>query len=447
MQESEETTQQQVSDAFARRMTRLRDMHPSDIAEEIEDLELGDIRKVLRELPDDRVAEILTELPQEVQTNLLENMRLERVSEIIPEMFSDDAADALGNVSPERLQDIMDQLPAEDVSEITDLLDYPEDTAGGIMRKEVNAVLTSMTLAAAREAVRKDEDHDQDNAIYVYAVDENQRLQGVLRLRDLLFRDLRLSVSDVMIQEVRSVSVHADQEEIANIFQKYNYLALPVVDDFGKLVGLVTSDDVIDVIQEEATEDMQRMVGLSGEEMVTTPWTRSAKNRVPWLLVNLGTAFLAAWVVSMFEDTLVKYAMLAAFLPIIGGMGGNAGSQTLTIVVRSLALGEIEDNEWRRVLGKEIIVGLVAGIVVGASVGLVSWLWRGDLIIGAVVALAMMLNMIAAAMAGVLVPIGLRSVKVDPALASSIMVTTVTDVVGFFIFLSLASVALNFLTI
>lgn len=446
MQESEAQTKS-ASEAFGRLLARLKDMHPSDIAEELEDLELPKIRKVLRKFSDEQVAEIITELPQEIQTDLLENMRLDRVSEIIPEMYTDDAADALGNVSPERLQDIMGKLSDTDVEEITNLLEYPEDTAGGIMRKEVNSVLTTMTLSEARESVRKDEDHDQDSAIYVYVVDENQKLQGVLRLRDLLFRDLRLKVSDVMISEVRSVSVNADQEEIANIFQKYNYLALPVVDDFGKLIGLVTSDDVIDVIQEEATEDMQRMVGLSGEEMVTTPWSRSVKNRLPWLLVNLGTAFLAAWVVSMFEDTLAKYAMLAAFLPIVGGMGGNAGAQTLTIVVRSLALGEIEDNEWRKVLSKEIIVGAVAGVAIGIAVGAISWLWRGDVVIGLVVCLAMLLNMIAAASAGVLVPIGLRAVKVDPALASSIMVTTVTDVVGFLLFLSLASIALNFLSI
>ncbi len=444
MDEREEQTQP-VSSAFDRDISRLREMHPSDVAEQLEDRELDEIRNVLREFSDEHVAEILTELPQEIQTDLMENMRLDRVTEIIPEMYTDDAADALGQVSPARLQSIMDQLPDEDVEEITTLLEYPEDTAGGIMRKEVHTVLTSMTLSEAREAVRQGEEEDQDNALYVYAVDENGRLQGVLRLRDLLFRDLRLKVSSVMITDVRSISVNADQEEIANIFQKYNYLALPVVDDFGKLVGLVTSDDVIDVIQEEATEDMQRMVGLSGEEMVTTPWSRSARNRIPWLLVNLGTAFLAAWVVSMFEDTLVKYAMLAAFLPIVGGMGGNAGAQTLTIVVRSLALGEIEDNEWRRVLLKEITIGVVSGLVIGATVGLISWLWMGSWVLGAVVCLAMQLNLLAAALAGVLVPIGLRAVKVDPALASSIMVTTVTDVMGFFLFLSLASLALNFL--
>jgi magnesium transporter len=313
------------------------------------------------------------------------------------------------------------------------------------MQKEVHAIDESLTLAQAREAIRKDEDEDQEDvsAIYVYVIDDSERLKGVLRLRDLLFRDLRLAVQKVMITEVRSVSVNADQEEIANLFQKYNFSSLPVVDDFGKLVGRVTSDDVLDVIQEEATEDMQRMVGISGEETVFTPWTRSVKNRLPWLCVNLCTGFCIAWVVSMFEPAIEQYAILAFFLPIVGLLGGNAGNQTLTIVVRSLALGEIEDKEWKQLLTKEVLTGVSTGLAIGALAGLVSWLWIGKPILGVVVFLAMLLNMIAAALAGVLVPIGLRSLKIDPALASSIMVTTATDIIGFFIFLSLATLAIS----
>lgn len=432
-------------EAFARRLARLAEMHPSDIAAEVENWDLDEIRKAFRALHDEKTADVIPELPQELQTELMENMRLERVTEIIPEMLSDEAADALGDVSPERLQDIMDKLPTEEYEEISDLMEYPEDSAGGIMQKEVHAINESLTLAQAREAIRKDEDEDQEDvsAIYVYVIDDSGRLQGVLRLRDLLFRDLRLQASEVMITEVRSVSVAADQEEIANLFQKYNYSSLPVVDDFGKLIGRVTSDDVLDVIQEEATEDMHRMVGISGEETVSTPWKRSVRNRLPWLCVNLCTGFGIAWVVSMFEPAIEQYAILAFFLPIVGLLGGNAGNQTLTIVVRSLALGEIDDNEWKPLLSKEVITGCITGFAVGALAGLVSWLWIGKPILGIVVFLAMLLNMVAAALAGVLVPFGLRSLKIDPALASSIMVTTATDIIGFFLFLSLATMAIN----
>ena len=433
------------SEAFARRIAHLREMHPSDIADEIDGLELDEIRAVLRELSDETVAEILPELSSENQTQLLENMRLERLTEIIPEMYTDDVADALSKVSPDRLQDIMDTLETQEAKELTNLLDYPEDTAGGIMQKEVLAVRTSLTLGQAREAIRKDEEQDEDSALYVYAVDDNDRLQGVLRLRDLLFRDLRLKVGEVMDPDVRSISVNADQEEIANIFRRYNYIALPVIDDFGKLVGLVTSDDVFDVIQEEATEDMQRMIGMSGEEGVNTSWTTSFRQRTPWLGLNLGTAFLSASVIALFEGTLKTYTTLAALLPIVASLGGNTGNQALTIMVRSLALGEIEGREWRNVLGKELLVGICNGLLIGSVAGVISWLWKGSWVIGTVVCLAMILNMIAAALAGIMVPIGLRAAKVDPALASSIMVTTVTDVLGFFIFLSLATGAFKLL--
>ena len=420
-------------------------MHPSDIAAEVENLTLDEIREVFRALNDEKTADVIPELPQEIQTELMENMRLERVTEIIPEMLSDEAADALCYVSPGRLQDIMEKLTDEECEEISDLMEYAEDTAGGIMQKEVHAIHESLTLAQAREAIRKDEDDDQEDvsAIYVYVIDDSKRLKGVLRLRDLLFRDLRLQASKVMITEVRSVSVNADQEEIANLFQKYNYSSLPVVDDFGKLVGRVTSDDVLDVLQEEATEDMHRMVGISGEESVSTTWNKSVRNRLPWLCVNLCTGFCIAGVVSMFEPAIEQYAILAFFLPIVGLLGGNAGNQTLTIVVRSLALGEIDDDEWKPLLSKEVITGCINGFVVGAIAGLASWLWIGKPILGLVVFLAILLNMIAAALAGVLVPFGLRSLKIDPALASSIMVTTATDIIGFFLFLSLATLAIN----
>ncbi|MEM9158058.1 MAG: magnesium transporter [Verrucomicrobiota bacterium] len=442
--DGEGNTSPEIAD-FESEKTRYQNMHPSDIAAEIEDLELGEIRQRLRLLSDELAADVITELPQDLQTELMENMRLDRVSEIIPEMHSDDAADALGHVSPERLQDILEELPQEEVEEISDLLEYDEDTAGGIMQKEVISINENLSLNEAREAIRKDEDQEDVSSIYVYVVDDQERLCGVLRLRDLLFRDLRLNVKDVMITEVRAVTGEEDQEEIANLFQKYNFTALPVVDKEGKLTGLVTSDDVIDVIQEEATEDMQRMVGISGEEMVSTPWAKSVRNRLPWLCVNLCTAFAVAGVVAQYEQTISQYAVLAVFLPIVGLLGGNAGSQTLTIVVRSLALGEIEDKEWRGVLAKEIAVALANGLAIGIIVGVISYLWKGNPILGLVAFLAMMLNIIAAAFSGVMVPIGLRTLKVDPALASSIMVTTVTDVVGFFLFLSLATLAINWI--
>lgn len=424
-------------------MAGLADQHASDIADRIKQLEFPQIRAALRRLPDEVTAEVITELPEELQIQLFEAMRVTRLSGIIQEMFSDDVADVLGQVSTKRLEELLASLSDEHRKEIADLLRYPEDSAGGIMQTEFFAVREEMTLAEAREAIRRDEDKVGEGVFYIYAVDDIGRLRGVLKLRDLLFRRPEKKVREVMIPEVRCVSVHADQEAIANLFARYHFSAIPVIDDFGHLAGVVTGEDAMEVMQEEATEDMQRMVGLSGEEGIQTPWRLSLRNRLPWLFINLGTAFLAAWVVSLYETTIAQYAVLAIFLPIVAGQGGNAGTQTLTIVVRSLALGEVHIGDHGRILLKEFIVGLCAGIATGLAVGAISWLWKGDRIIGIVVCLAMIVNMCAAAVAGVVVPLGLKALKIDPALASAIMVTTVTDVVGFFIFLSLAAAALS----
>ncbi len=424
-------------------MAGLADQHASDIADRIKQLEFPQIRAALRRLPDEVTAEVITELPEELQIQLFEAMRVTRLSGIIQEMFSDDVADVLGQVSTKRLEELLASLSKEHRKEIADLLRYPEDSAGGIMQTEFFAVREEMTLAEAREAIRRDEEKVGEGVFYIYAVDDIGRLRGVLKLRDLLFRSPEKKVREVMIPEVRCVSVHADQEAIANLFARYHFSAIPVIDDFGHLAGVVTGEDAMEVMQEEATEDMQRMVGLSGEEGILTPWRLSLRNRLPWLFINLGTAFLAAWVVSLYETTIAKYAVLAIFLPIVAGQGGNAGTQTLTIVVRSLALGEVRIGDHGRILLKELIVGLCAGIATGLAVGAISWLWKGDRIIGIVVCLAMIVNMCAAAIAGVVVPLGLKALKIDPALASAIMVTTVTDVVGFFIFLSLAATALS----
>ncbi|MEO6183361.1 MAG: magnesium transporter, partial [Verrucomicrobiota bacterium] len=218
---------------------------------------------------------------------------------------------------------------------------------------------------------------------------------------------------------------------------------LPVVDENGRLVGVVRANDVLGIAQHEATEDMQLMVGLSGEERALTPWTKSIRTRLPWLLVNLATAFLAAAVVGFFESTIAQWTVLAIFLPIVAGQGGNAGAQTLTVIIRDLALGEISPGDGRKALKKELLLGLANGLAIGLVVGVLGYLWKGQAILGCVIGLAMLLNMAAAALAGVLIPFGLKAAKIDPALASSIFVTTVTDVAGFFFFLGLATLALH----
>jgi len=417
---------------------------PRDAANQLADLPLEEIRAIFRKLPDDLVGAIIMEFSPELQLRLLEGMRSPHVSGIVDEMFLDDAADILGRLRPERLKEILEKLPPESAKKITEILGYPEDSAGGIMNPDIVAVTADLTVHEAMALLRSNPALTADSVFYIYVVDVDGRLQGVLRVRDLLLAQPDRPVSDVMIRQVRCISVHADQEAIADLFREHHFTALPVVDDFQRLRGIVTSDDVMDVIEEEATEDMQRMVGLSGEEMLDTPWAVSFRNRLPWLFVNLATAILAGWVVSLFEPTIAKYAVLAVFLPIIAGQGGNAGTQTLTIMVRSMALGALEGRRPARILAKELFVALLTGFSTGLAVLLIGWLWRGDLVLGIVACTALMLNMIAAAASGVLIPIGLRSLRIDPALASSIMLTTVTDVVGFFLFLGLAGIGFHF---
>lgn len=425
-------------------MEALESLHPHDIAVEIRDLTTIQIRQILRRMPDSKTSEVIVELPPHVQVQLLESMRVSRVSGIIEEMFSDDAADLLGQISAERLEEIMKHLPPEEARAISDLLKYDEDTAGGIMQTEVVSVTEGLTISETIEKLRSMVDSTTaDDIFYVYVTDENGRLRGVLRVRDLLFRDPKLQIRDIMIREVRAVSVHADQEEIARLFKHYGFSVVPVVDDFQRLRGLVTSDDVMHILEEEATEDMQRMIGLSGEESSVTPWRTSVRNRLPWLYVNLATAFLAGSVVAMFESTIAQYAVLAVFLPIIAGQGGNAGTQVLTIVVRSLALGEVGAQGQRAILVKELVVGVLNGLAIGLVVGVIAWVWKQNIALGVVVFAAMLLNMVAAGLAGVAIPFGLKALRIDPALASAIMLTTVTDVVGFFLFLGFAAAALS----
>ncbi|MFV0337822.1 MAG: magnesium transporter [Chthoniobacterales bacterium] len=422
----------------------LKKEEPRDVANQLIDLGVDGIRDVLRMLPDSQSANVLMEFNPSLQAELFEQMQLHRVSGIVDEMPLDDAADILGKIPAGRLNAVLRELPSESANKITEILGYPDDSAGGIMNPEFLAVQEDFTIQEAINFLREQEQTGHEGLFYIYVVDKEGRLRGVLRVRDLVLSSSNRKIGDVMISQVRSASVHADQEDIATLFRDHRFSVIPVVDDFQRLCGVITSEDAIDVLEEEATEDMQRMIGLSGEEMLDTPWKISLKNRLPWLYVNLATAVLAGWVVSIFEPTIAKYAVLAVFLPIIAGQGGNAGTQTLTIMVRSMALGGIEGRQKRRILAKELLVGLCTGLATGLAVGIVGWLWRGDLTLGIIAYLALLLNMLAAAASGVLIPIGLKTLKIDPALASSIMLTTVTDVVGFFIFLGLASVGFHY---
>jgi magnesium transporter len=418
--------------------------HPADAADRLSRLPVEEAAQVLRELPPPEAAAILSEVEAGQRTELAAALTPSGLAEAVEVMPHDRAADMLADLPDQERQQVLQALPAASREQLTRLLQYPPDTAGGIMSDRFLTLSADQTVDAALEQLRQlAEGLEAQSISYLYVTDAQERLVGVVPLRELVFSRHDRRLREIMNPDVKRVSVKDDQEKIAHLFEHYHYMALPVVDSEERLVGIVLANEVIGIVQHEATEDMQLMVGLSGEERVLTPWKTSLARRLPWLCINLATAFVAGAVVGIFESTIAAWSALAIFLPVIAGQGGNAGMQTLTVIIRDLALGELSPGDGWRALNKELLLGLLNGIAIGLVVAIVGYIWKGSGLLGLVVGLAMLLNMLAAALSGVLVPYGLRALRIDPAMASSILVTTVTDVAGFLFFLGLAALAMN----
>jgi magnesium transporter len=421
----------------------LKGLHPADIADRLQRLPVDEALAALRQLSKADAAAVLAELDEEVRPRLIEGLSSPELAGIITQLDHHAAADVVSELPEERRPEVMAGLPTEEKAKVNTLLIYPPDTAGGIMSDQFIRLHTDQTVEECLALLQGRADESEGGISYLYVTDDAIRLVGIVSMRDLVFRARQRTIGSIMNREVKHLSVDDDQEKIAQIFEHYHYLALPVLDREGRLVGIVSAQQVMGVMREEATEDMQLMVGLSGEERALTPWQKSIKGRLPWLCINLATAFLAAAVVGIFEGTIAKWTALAIFLPIVAGQGGNAGAQTLTVIIREMALGEMTVGDGRKALIKEVILGVLNGIAIGVLVGVIGWFWKGSIVLGVVVGVAMLLNMVAAALSGVLVPYTLKALRIDPALASCIMVTTVTDVAGFFFFLGLAALAMQ----
>jgi magnesium transporter len=419
-------------------------LHPADLADRLQRLSQEEAVALLQQLPTETAAAVLAEVEKEKLPDFLPVFPTSQLAEILQRLPSDEVVDLLQHLPATRRREALTALPPARAGEIKSLLRYPEDSAGGIMDDRFITVRDDMTIEQARELLRsRGQEERVEDVAYLYATDAEQRLVGIVSLRDLVFRRAERRVGDIMNREVKFLRASDDQEAVARQFEHYHYLGLPVLDAEGRLVGVVKASDALEIARQEATEDMQLMVGLSGEERALTPWRKSVKRRLPWLYVNMLTAFGAASVVGFFEDTIARWTVLVVFMPLVAGMGGNAGSQTLVVIIRDLALGELAPGDGRRVLLKEIGVGLMNGLAIGVVVGGLGYLWKGSWELGVIVGCAMVLNLAMAGLAGVLIPYGLKACKVDPALASSIFVTTVTDVAGFFFFLGLAALALR----
>ena len=409
---------------------------PADIAEVLEGLSQEQAADLVHRLFLRRAAaEPLGEMDPDDSAELVVQLDRAEASKILSRMDPDDAVDLLLEL-PEEIQDeLLSRLSAQDAAVLTGLLAYPADTAGGLMSPEIVPLSLSMSVQEAIDLLRRRQE-EAETVYYAYAVDDEGRLQGVLSLRDMALAAPGKSLSDLVVRDAVKVAVTEDVEEVARTFDKYDYFALPVVDENDKLLGVITVDDVIDVIREEATEDMYGLAGVPIEEGVDTSWWRSLKLRLPWLYVRLLTALAAAVVVGLFEATIARVAALAVLMGVIAGQGGSAGMQTVTIITRGIALGEIAPRQGRRLLAKEFLLGAANGVLIGATIGLITYVWKGEFLMGVAAFLAMLLNMVVAGISGVAIPLAVRGLGKDPALASGIFLTTVTDVLGFgFLFL------------
>jgi magnesium transporter len=421
--------------ATANLVNLLQKQHPADLAQvfsELSDKDRLSAFSLLVERNSRLAMEAVSELGPEGAAALLAGRSAEEIGKLLQELPSDDAA-AIIDYLPEdvsaKVLELMQKRPAG--GEVGELLEYPEQTAGRIMNPKVFALSEDMTAAEAITALQGS--RDVEMVFYLYVIDVRRHLVGVVSLRRLLLVPPSTPLKRIMTTDLISARVDMDQEEVARQVASYNLLAIPVVDEENKLVGVITVDDVIDVIKDEATGD---------DRVFTRPY-ESLRKRLPWLQVNLVTAFVAASVVALFEGTIGRWSALAVFMPVVAGMGGNAATQTLTVIVRGIALGELTWANTRKALLKEATVGIANGIGCGLVAGLVVWIWKGSPALGVIIGAAMIINMFVAATAGTLIPLALRAMKVDPALASSVFITTLTDVFGFLSFLGLGTLVLR----
>jgi magnesium transporter len=417
------------------------------IVAELHEADLGDLIAALE--PEDRVSLVeltgadfdfsaLNEVDDSVREEILEELEPETVAEGVRELESDDAVELLEGLDEEDQEEILEKLPPSERDALERSLLYPENSAGRRMQTEFIAVPPDWTVGQAIDYMRDTPDLP-DRFYEIYAVDKARHWQGAVSLDALLRSRRPVPLADLIDEDRRRVSVLDDQEEVARLFGKYNLVAAPVVDTTDRLVGVITIDDVVDVIEEEADEDLKALGGVtSDEELSDNVWT-IAKGRFNWLLVNLATAFLASSVLGLFEGQLEKMVALAVLAPIVASQGGNAATQTMTVAVRALATRELGSNNAFRVVMREGLVGLVNGLAFAVITGIAAVAWFKIPALGVVIGLAMLCNLVAGALGGILIPMVLERVRADPAVASGTFVTTITDVVGFFSFLGIAT--------
>ena len=420
----------------------LDDMRAADAADLIEHLDADERLFIFNLLEPEGAGDVFVEIEPPVQERILKDLDNQAISEIVQELDSDDAADLVGDLPAERAKEIIETVGDDVSEELEKLLPYPEDSAGGIMGLEFVAVKADATVKEAIEIIRE-EGKDVEYLYYVWVIDDYERLVGVISLKDLILEPPERRISEIMNPEVISAHVNTDQEEVAQLVKKYDLVNIPVVDEHHQLVGRITHDDIIDVIEEEADEDISLMAGVIDQEIAEESTVKISKARLPWLIMGLFGGILAALVINQFESSLEKIIALSFFFPVIMAMGGNTGTQAATVVVRGLATGDIDLMNVGKRLWMEMRVALINGLVCGAFLGLIVGLWLSDYGLGSIVALALILIVIISGFIGSAVPLALKRLNIDPALATGPFVTTSNDILSLFIYLGLVTLFLN----
>ena len=415
----------------------LKDLHPSDVANLIENLSY-DTRVKLIEIESFNIApEIFIELNESIQGEVLKLLSINSIANIIKRLESDDAVSILENIEIEKKNLILDKLPPKDRFLLEEGLSYPEDSAARIMQREFTAIPSDWTVGQTIDYLRESNDLPQE-FLEIFIVDNDFKPIGIVPSSRVLRTPREFKMNSILREMPVLISVNMDKEEVGHTFENYNLVSAGVVNKNNKLVGMITADDVVTVVQEEAEEDVLRLAGVGDEEITDTVFVKT-KRRFNWLLINLATALLASWVISIFGAEIEKVVALAFLMPIVASMGGNAGMQTLAVTIRAIATKELSSSNINQIIGKEFFIGVLNGIIFAVITGVVVHLWFKQIDLSIIIAASMVLNMIVAGLFGILIPVTLKKMNIDPALASSVFVTTVTDVIGFLSFLGIGS--------
>ena len=415
----------------------LNDLHAADIANLIENLNIETRTKLIEIESFNIDPEIFIELNESVQSEVLQQLSIESLTKIIRRLESDNAIKILENLNKESKEKVLEKLPPKDKFLLQEGLSYPEDSAARIMQREFTAVPSNWTVGQTIDYLREDKDLPEE-FLEIFIVDNDFKPIGTVPSSRVLRTPRDSKMNSIMAEMPVLISVNMDKEEVGQAFENYNLVSAGVVNKENKLVGMITADDIVTVVQEEAEEDALRLAGV-GDEEITDSVLLKTKRRFNWLLLNLFTALLATWVISFFGASIEQMVALAFLMPIVASMGGNAGMQTLAVTIRAIATQELSKSNFNRVVGKEFLIGILNGIIFAIITAVIVQLWFKDINLSLLIGISMILNMIVAGLFGILVPVSLKKINIDPALASSVFVTTITDVIGFLSFLGLGS--------